>query len=66
MFLTVNARQQGEDNGSKREIVSLAQLFIPHVDRSEVLNVVASPWLDVVHRGCHHCVQAVMCKEVFK
>ena len=35
-------------------------------DCSEVLDVVASPWLDVVHGGCHHCAQAVIGQERFK
>ena len=58
--------QQGKDVGSKGEVVPLVQPLVPHVDCSEVLDVVASPWLDVVDGGCHHCVQAVAGQEGFK
>ena len=50
---------QAKDGGSQREVVPLVQPFVPHVDCREVFYVVASPWLYVVHDGCHHCVQAV-------
>ena len=52
--------QQEKDVGSKGEVVPLVQPLVPHVDRSEVLYVVASPWLEVLHGGCHHGVQAVI------
>ena len=54
---------QGKDVWSKGEVVPLVQPLVPHVDCSEVLDVVASPWLDVVHGGCHHCVQVLIGDE---
>ena len=57
---------QGKDVWSKGEVVPLVQPLVPHVDCSEVLDVVASPWLDVVHGGCHHCVQVLVGDEGFK
>ena len=57
---------QGQDVWSKGEVVPLVQPLVPHVYCSEVLDVVASPWLDVVHGGCHHCVQVLAADEGFK
>ena len=57
---------QGKDVGSKGEVVPLVQPLVPHVDCSEVLYVVASPWLNAVHGGCNHCVQVVIGQEGFK
>ena len=52
--------QQRKDGITKGEVVPLVQPLVPHVDCSEVLDVFASPWLDVVHGGCHHCVQVLI------
>ena len=40
---------QGKDVWSKGEVVPLVQPLVPHVDCSEVLDVMASPGLGVVH-----------------
>ena len=58
--------QQGKDVGSKGEVVPLVQPLIPHVDCSEVLYVVASPWLDVLYGGRHHCVHVVIGQKGLK
>ena len=65
MFHTVRVHQWMDDF-TKGEVVPLVQPLVPHVDCSEVLDVVASPWLDVVHGGCHHCVQVLISDEGFK
>ena len=64
--LEVVTSHQGKNGFSKGEIVPLVQPLVPHVDCSEVLDVVASPWLDILHGGCHHCVQVFMVDEGFK
>ena len=65
MLLTMRC-QQGKNGFTKGEVVPLVQPLVPHVDCSKVLDVVASPWLDVVHGGCHHCVQVLFGDEGFK
>ena len=57
---------QGENVWPKRVVVPLVQPLVPHVDCSKVLDVFASPWLDVVHSGCHHCVQVLVGDEGLK
>ena len=64
--LIVVSRHQGNDGFAKGEVVPLVQPLVPHVDCSEVLDVVVSPWLDVVHGGCHHCVQVLILDKDFK
>ena len=54
------------DVWSKGEVVPLVKPLVPHVDCSEVLDVVANPWLDVVHGGCHHGVQVLIGDQGFK
>ena len=51
--------QQWKDVGSKGEVVPLVQPLVPHVHRSEVLYVVASPWLNVVEGGCDNSLKII-------
>ena len=58
--------QHGKNGRSKGEVVPLIQPIEPHVDGSEVLYVVAGPWLDVVEGGCYYGVQVLFAEDGFK